>query len=161
MQDGRRRDAVPETAKRVSGREDAKPESQDKEPADVTIRALHVRYIVAGNPNTPAEILCRLAHDPLYSVRRRVAENPRTPVLTLVDLARDENVDVRLAVAENRNAPEHVLAELAVDEDVDVRYGLAENSCQPEEILKTLAEDENPYVACRARRTLERIESLK
>lgn len=121
---------------------------------DVTTRTLHVRYIVAGNPNTPKEVLARLANDTLENIRRRVAENPRTPVTVLLQMASDPNIDVRLSVAENPNTPPEVLEQLAADDNVDVRYGVAENPHIPAEILGRLAEDDNPYVACRAQKTL-------
>ena len=122
---------------------------------DVTTRTLHVRYIVAGNPNTPKEVLAKLATDTLESIRRRVAENPRTPVQSLIQMAQDPSVEVRLSVAENPNTPPEVLEQLAQDDDVDVRYGVAENPHIPAVFLQMLAEDENPYVACRAQKTLK------
>lgn len=120
-----------------------------------TTRTLHVRYIVAGNPNTPREVLAKLANDTLVNVRRRVAENPRTPIATLWQMASDPSVDVRLSVAENANSPAEILEQLAHDDDVDVRYGVAENPHIPVGILTMLAEDNNPYVACRAQKTLK------
>jgi len=126
---------------------------------DVTTRTLHVRYIVAGNPNTPKEVLAKLASDILDNIRRRVAENPRTPVATLVQMACDPNVDVRLSVAENPNTPPEVLEQLAHDDNVDVRYGVAENPHIPMHILSSLSDDDNPYVACRAQKTLYLVSS--
>lgn len=128
---------------------------------EVTTRSLHVRYIVAGNPNTPKEVLAKLASDVLENVRRRVADNPRTPVGALMQLAHDPSIDVRLSVAENPNTPPAVLEQLAADDCVDVRYGVAENPHIPEEFLRTLAEDSNPYVACRAQKTLNMISVLE
>jgi hypothetical protein len=115
----------------------------------------HVRRVVAGNPNTPRQVLSRLAEDKLSAIRRRVAENPRTPVDVLTRLASDADPDVRLAVAENANTPPEILATLSEDEDVDVRYGVAENPHMPEDILLKLSEDDNPYVRCRALKTLQ------
>lgn len=116
---------------------------------------LHVRRVVAGNPNTPRQVLTRLAEDSMPSIRQRIAENPRTPEEILVSLSKDEHSDVRLAVAENPNTPPSVLALLAEDLDCDVRYGVAENPHMPEEILLRLSEDDNPYVRCRALKTLQ------
>lgn len=136
-------------------------ESQARDTAlEVTTRSLHVRYIVAGNPNTPREVLAKLSTDVLETVRRRVADNPRTPVNALLQLAHDPSVDVRLAVAENPNTPAEVLEKLAADDDVDVRYGVAENPHIPIEYLRRLSEDGNPYVACRAQKTLKMIDAL-
>lgn len=115
----------------------------------------HVRRVVAGNPNTPAQVLFKLAEDGLAAIRRRVAENQKTPPEALVRLSEDSDPDVRLAVAENPNSPPELLARLAGDDDVDVRYGVAENPHMPEEILLKLSDDENPYVRCRALKTLQ------
>lgn len=115
----------------------------------------HVRRVVAGNPNTPKQVLSRLSEDSMPTIRQRVAENPKTPTDVLVNLSGDEHSDVRLAVAENPNTPPEILAVLADDEDLDVRYGVAENPHMPEEILLKLSEDDNPYVRCRALKTLQ------
>lgn len=115
----------------------------------------HVRRVVAGNPNTPKQVLERLAADSMPNIRRRTAENPRTPVDILRRLAEDEHCDVRLAVAENPHTPPDVLAMLGNDPDADVRYGVAENPHMPEDILVKLSDDDNPYVRCRALKTLQ------
>ncbi len=115
----------------------------------------HVRRVVAGNPNTPRQVLERLSEDAMPGIRRRTAENPKTPVEVLLRLAQDGHPDVRLAVAENPNTPPEVLALLAEDADADVRYGVAENPHMPEEILMKLGDDENPYVRCRALKTMQ------
>jgi hypothetical protein len=119
---------------------------------------LHVRRVVAGNPNTPQLVLSRLADDSTPHIRRRVAENPKTPSEVLSRLARDAHSDVRLAVAENPSTPPDVLSWLATDEDMDVRYGVAENPHMPEEILFKLSEDDNPYIRCRALKTLQMLD---
>jgi hypothetical protein len=54
-----------------------------------------VRLAVAGNPNTPREILERLSRDTLPAVRRRVATNPRCPDGTRVRLGRDPATALR------------------------------------------------------------------
>jgi hypothetical protein len=115
---------------------------------------MHVRRVIAGNPNTPNQVLMRLAEDHSTYVRRTVAHNPRSPVEVLSKLALDRDIEVRLAVAENANTSEKTLGILAHDEDADVRYGLSENPHLPEWILMELSLDDNPYVRCRALRTL-------
>jgi hypothetical protein len=116
---------------------------------------LQVRRVVAGNPNTPKQVLTRLGEDNSESIRRAVAENPKTPVDLLRKLAFDSHPEVRLAVAENIHTPRETLSLLANDENADVRYGVAENPHMPENILVSLARDENPYVRCRALKTLQ------
>lgn len=115
----------------------------------------HVRRVVAGNPNTPLTVLSRLAEEGVERIRRSVAENPKTPVELLKKLSYDESSEVRLAVAENPHTLPEILTMLSEDSCVDVRYGVAENPHMPEEILLKLSRDENPYVRCRALKTVQ------
>lgn len=147
--------AVPSGAHSSAPNSNSTPQASSESLNSKEFDIYHVRRVVAGNPNTPKQVLERLSSDPLSAIRQRVAENPKTPTEILLKLARDEHTDVRLAVAENGNTPPEVLAMLADDEDLDVRYGVAENPHMPEEILMRLAEDENPYVRCRALKTLQ------
>lgn len=124
-------------------------------PINNELDIYHVRRVVAGNPNTPKQVLARLATDTLPHIRRRVAENPKAPVDVLMILAYDQDPDVRLGVAENASTPPEVLKILASDEDADVRFGVAENPHMPEEILLLLCEDDNPYIRCRALKTMQ------
>jgi hypothetical protein len=79
------------------------------------------------------------------------------PATMLEQLASHHDPSVREAVADNMNTPIDTLWVLAADECVDVRYAIAENHNIPIAVLSFLTEDENPYVACRARATLERL----
>ena len=115
---------------------------------------VHVRRVVAGNPSSPLSVLSRLSEDDSELVRRSVACNPKTPAELLAKLAGDESAEVRLAVAENQKTSHSVLEKLAGDVSVDVRFGVAENPHLPERLLLLLARDENPYVRCRALKTL-------
>ena len=129
--------------------------TKDSSSVASDVEVIHVRRVVAGNPNTPKQVLEKLAADSFSAIRRRVAENPGTPAKLLMKLATDTNSDVRLGVAENPHTPPETLTLLSKDEDSDVRYGVAENPHMPEEILIQLTEDENPYVRCRALKTLQ------
>ncbi len=111
-------------------------------------------YILAGHPDTPRHTLAALSSDHRRKIRMRVAENILTPLSILVKLALDRHEDVRLAVAENPRIPRALLEHLAGDESADVRYALSENPNIPGDILQRLCLDENPYVACRAGKTL-------
>jgi hypothetical protein len=117
--------------------------------------ALHIRCIVAANPNTPMDVLAHLAEDSANLVRRHVAENPRTSQAVLKRLAYDHEAEVRLAVAENSCTSPELLARL--DSDADVRYGVAENPHMPMNILADLARDDNPYIRFRALKTLKNL----
>jgi hypothetical protein len=88
-----------------------------------------------------------------------ISTDPTIPSVVLEQLARHPNADVRAAVSDNRSTPEHVLQMLASDSDPNVRYQLAENPHLPMWVLQGLAEDDHPYVACRAERTLFRVQA--
>jgi hypothetical protein len=53
--------------------------------------------------------------------------------------------------------PLRLLNKLAFDENPDVRYEIAEDANTPFDLLRMMTEDENPYVAERAKRTLNRL----
>jgi hypothetical protein len=151
---GKDREASADKQKSVKGNlAQSRSKAPSRSQADLDI--LHVRRVVAGNPNTPMTVLARLAEDSNPVIRRHVAENPRTPPDILTGLATDHDLDVRLAVAENSNAPPDTLSLLASDNNVDVRFGVAENPHMPEDILVGLTNDENPYVRYRAIKTLQ------
>ena len=135
--------------------EQGNSEALDKNKNELDSEILQVRRVVAGNPNTPKQVLARLAVDDSAAIRRAVAENPRTPVDILKTMVTDSDYEVRLAVAENSNTPADSLTLLASDKSADVRYGVAESPHMPEQILIDLAHDENPYIRCRALKTLQ------
>jgi hypothetical protein len=142
---------MPPPPKRAKHTEEKPRSEKDQSQPDI----LQIRKVVAGNPNTPRQVLTRLATDEEAAIRRCVAVNPKTPIDVLRCLATDKSSEVRLAITENPNAPTEVLVSLATDFDVDVRYGVAENPHMPEDILFKLSTDENPYVRCRAMKTLQ------
>lgn len=114
-------------------------------------------YIAAGC-DTSQENLSRLAMSEDVRIRQRVAENSKEPPAVLESLARDDSPDVRLAVSTNPSCPVDVTFAMAYDPDATVRYGLAEDANAPPGVLKILAADENPYVRCRAEKTLLALE---
>lgn len=111
-------------------------------------------YINAGSPDTSADHLALLALSKNFRIRRRVAENCKTPSEALEKLASDQHPEVRLAAAANPSTPVDITYRLAYDEDATVRFGLAEDPNMPLGVLKILSLDENPYVSCRAKRTM-------
>jgi len=114
---------------------------------------------LASNPDTAPEVLEKLAARESIELLTRVAENPQTESITLERLANHEAAEVRSAVAENRNTPATAIESLAADESVSVRFALAENANSPLEVLEALSSDDNPYVAARAKQTLNRIQT--
>lgn len=117
----------------------------------------HLKSIIASNPETPSDMLEFLAGVSPPRVLVRIAENTNTASNTLGKLALSEDSEVRMAVAENHNSPQSCLELLVDDPSVDVRYRLAENPNAPITLLYKALKDENPYVSCRARKTLARI----
>lgn len=87
----------------------------------------------------------------------RMAVDPQTPFELLQHIAHHPFSEIRALVADNSKAPVEVLWALAADADVNVRYELAENPRVPREILGHLSNDDNPYVACRAQKTMARL----
>lgn len=112
-------------------------------------------YLRAGSSETTIEELAQLAVSEHHKIRMRVAENLRTSPEILEYLANDKHTDVRLAVATNRTAPPEVILKLAHDDDATVRHGLAEDPDTARVVLWILSNDENPYVSCRARKTMQ------
>ena len=89
----------------------------------------------------------------------RMAASADTPVIVLERLALHPHADVRAAVADNENTPLYTIWALSKDADADVRYQLAENHNLPVTLLRSLLKDENPYVACRAQKTYDRLQA--
>jgi hypothetical protein len=89
----------------------------------------------------------------------RMATNPSTPVVVLERLAVHPMADVRAAVSDNENTPLYTIWALSKDADADVRYQLAENHNLPLALIRSMTNDENPYVACRAQQTYDRLQA--
>jgi hypothetical protein len=115
------------------------------------------RFLVAGSPDTPPNVLDYLSGGPEVGVARRVAEHHNVHVSTLTRLSKHGDASVRMAVSENKRTPEGVLLALTRDPNPDVRYVMAENPAMLRSIIEVLCTDENPYVCDRARATLNRL----
>lgn len=113
------------------------------------------RYVLAGASGLSRCQMEEFCRDDAEAVRRRLAENIETPADILMDLACDESAEVRASVSENGNTPVPILEFLAQDQSVDVRFSIAENHRIPLHILQIVARDENPFVAARARHTIQ------
>jgi len=74
-----------------------------------------VRWGVASNPITSAEILAELAHDPESLVRSSVASHLMLPDGLYSFLASDDTVGVRAALARNPTCPIDLLETLSLD----------------------------------------------
>ncbi len=115
--------------------------------------------IIATSSKTAPDVLEALSRTASPIILELIAGNGNCPASLLKRLCKHSSAQVRLAAAENNNTNIETLWQLINDDDLDVRFGLAENHRIPELILRALSEDENPYVACRAAKTLERIEA--
>ncbi len=118
-------------------------------------------YLKAGNRETSKDDLKKLANDSSTKIRMRVAENEFAPLEVLEYLSADADADVRSAVATNSAAPARLVEILANDADATVRHAIAENPSTLPSILVALSADGNPYVACRARKTLRALDLLE
>lgn len=112
-------------------------------------------YMIAGNADTPVEVIRDLSAVSVPVIRERLASNPNTPVDILEKLASDDEPLVRAAVAENAALPRNIAERLANDLHPDVRFSLAENVKVPPSLIRQLTIDENPYVANAASKTLD------
>jgi hypothetical protein len=76
-----------------------------------------------------------------------------------VDSAAFQNCDTqaRMDIGDSRDTSLAVLLLLAGDDNADVRFALAENHNINKSVLRRLLEDSNPFVACRAQKTLARL----
>jgi len=114
-------------------------------------------YLIAGSLQTSPNKLALLAQSEITSIRARVAENPNCPPALLSWLAQDSNAEVRLSVAYNPKAPPILLQWLVNDECADVLFALAEDHNLALSLLEQLSQNDNPYVAERAKQTMERL----
>lgn len=115
--------------------------------------------IIATSSKTAPDVLEALSRTASPMILELIAGNGNCPASLLKRLCKHSSAQVRLAAAENSNTSMETLWQLINDEDADVRFGLAENHRMPELILRALSADDNPYVACRAAKTLERVEA--
>ena len=126
-----------------------------------------VRVRVGANADTPPEILCLLADDPLVTVRAAVAMNEATPPQAVHLLAKDDDERIRVLIARKLGAlapglSDHeqerlrqqtydALAGLVADEAVRVRAALADvlkdMPDAPRELILALAHDPELPVA--------------
>lgn len=115
---------------------------------------MRVRQSVAGNVNTPIDVLRRLALDPRKRVRAGVANNSRHPDSALPDLLRtlanDAKTAVREALAINKLVPPEVIDALGRDASKKVRNTVAFNPATPTATLLRLLAD--PQCTANARR---------
>jgi hypothetical protein len=104
------------------------------------------REWVAGNTNTPVDVLVLLSQDEDWRVRRYVSSNCNTPIDTLVRLSRDESRWVRERVAENPRTPVETLVRLSQDGSLSVREEVARTPKWTEPANQERIEELKPLV---------------
>lgn len=72
----------------------------------------YLARLLSDHPNTPPEVLTRLARHPYRAVRENVARHPQTPLPTLRALARNRREPLWYLVAFNPSTPETLRARL-------------------------------------------------
>ena len=93
-----------------------------------------IKVGVARNPNTPPDVLKKLAANDSVDIKRSVVSNQNCPQDLLGVLAKDENAAVREPIAEREGCPELIARQLAVDVDESVRKAVARNASISTEI---------------------------
>ena len=120
-------------------------------------KGLAVMRLVAGNPNTGAATLERLANatqanDVLHDVLR----NPKTPPAVLARHYDSTDYLIEWGLALNPNTPARVLERLSTSANLYSRMNLTYNPATPRAVLERLMQDADPTLARNARLALER-----
>ena len=105
---------------------------------------------LAGNRNTPPDIVARLARDPDPAVREQVAHRAGLAPTVSTELARDPDPKVRKQVAHRADLDPIVLTELSRDPDRKVRERVAGYPDLDPALLAELARDTEEDVRARA-----------
>ena len=123
-----------------------KPARPDRTiPADEMARLAEggtwARHLAARHPNTPPEVLRRLASSREPAIRRAVLRHPHIPEepLWLASSAREKST--RLAVARNISTPVGIIERLASDPEAEVRAAVLSHWKIPASLLPTFVAD--------------------
>jgi len=100
-----------------------------------------IRWAVAENPKTPANVLKVLSKDQEWRVRIRVAENRSTPMDILKILSQDENENVRKKVTANLSFRQVVMQQdmNEVQRLLDIIFHVNDSN-EREQALKTISQ---------------------
>lgn len=80
---------------------------------------------IAGNLNTPIDILAELANSNNKNIKYHVTENPNTPISILQKLANDDSEDVRVGVLWSKYLTPELAMQFIDDPSSDIREELA------------------------------------
>lgn len=98
---------------------------------------------LAGNPNTPVDILERLAQKKNRHTNITLSRNPHTPLPILKVLAKSHDYFVRGTVARNPAIDTELMLQLAKDENDKVRLELSFNKSLVSEVVSVLKNDQS------------------
>jgi len=113
-----------------------------------------VRGQAAGNPNTPPDVLQKLARDPEWSVREAVASNHSSPPKAFTWLLKHDG-HTHDCIAQNPACPPRILYKLAKNANWMIRGAVINNPNTPQDLLRRLAQDSVADVAHAAQHQLE------
>ena len=99
----------------------------------------HIVAAVAGNPNTPADVLTSLGGHASAWVRSGVARNPNCPAPLVEQLANDEHVDVVCEVLRRADCSAELLEEHSRSQHPRVLAAVADNPSATSEVLTRVA----------------------
>ncbi len=76
---------------------------------------------IAGNPNTPSEILSRISDDDNLEILRELAKNPNSPPALLWELSKHQRYLIKIDVLQNPSLNKDILKAMLNDHDARVR----------------------------------------
>ncbi|MEH2242596.1 hypothetical protein [Nostoc sp.] len=107
------------------------------------------RQSVAGNPNTPPNVLLKLGAE----FPSQLLDNPVFPLLLLenLNLVAEIPLPSLRSILRQENVPVYILEQVADRADLEVQLGLVKNVQTPKEVLNRLTQSRHPQVVESAR----------
>ncbi|MEH1951883.1 MAG: hypothetical protein V7K77_33765 [Nostoc sp.] len=107
------------------------------------------RQSVAGNPNTPVDVLLRLGAE----FPSQLLDNPVFPLLLLenLNLVAEIPLPTLRSILKQENVPVYILERVADQADLEVQLGLVKNVQTPKGVLNRLTQSRHPQVVESAR----------
>ncbi|MEH2127971.1 hypothetical protein [Nostoc sp.] len=103
-----------------------------------------IRQLVAGNPNTPADVLLRLGAE----FPSELLDNPVLPLLLLenLNLVAEIPLNTLRSILRQENVPVYILEQAAEKADLEVQLALVNNVQTPKGVLNRLTQSRHPQV---------------
>ncbi len=107
------------------------------------------RQSVAGNPNTPSDVLLKLGAE----FPSQLLDNPVFPLLLLenLNLVAEIPLPTLRSILKQENVPVYILEQVADRADLEVQLGLVKNVQTPKGVLNRLTQSRHPQVVESAR----------